>query len=245
MSEAILIDQLADNIFSVYASDAANAEANIERFLENRLKSLPDNERLDTLLRLIDEYKGFPDSKTQNLLLDNSIMIRIFSLLLGKDVSAAKLSTSELIQKLAESLNTIFDSMNLLISIINKTLYGKKSEDSDKTIRHVIGSHLEGGVALKPLEDHLKQVNQAFLTVQQAFKESAKTTVARILEEIDPDMAEKEVSGGLKIGPFRKAKLYEIYKEQYSQIKKWHESDKFLEDFLREFEKNCQKLTKS
>ncbi len=242
MSEPILIDQLAEDVWNVYASDKANAETNIEQFLEDSLKKLPDNERQDALLRLIKEYESMPDSQTEELLFDNSIMIRIFSLLLGKDVSATKLSTSELIQKLAESLNTIFDSMNLLITTINATLYGGASDD--RTIRHVIGSHLKGEEALNSLEDHLKQVTKAFLTVQQSFKASAKTTVARVLDEMDPDMAEREVSSGLKFGPFRKAKLYDIYKDKYAQIKKWHESDKFIEDFLREFEKHCQTLTK-
>lgn len=242
MSELILIDQLADDIWNVYASDTANAEINIEQFLKTSLQNLPDNERQDALLRLIKEYEGMPDSQTEELLFDNSIMVRIFSLLLGKDVSATKLSTSELIQKLAESLNTIFDSMNLLITTINATLYGGVSDD--RTIRHVIGSHLKGEEALNSLEDHLKQVTKAFLTVQQAFKVSAQSTVARVLDEMDPDMADREVSGGLKIGPFRKAKLYDTYKDKYAQIKKWHESDKFIEDFLREFEKNCQALTK-
>jgi type VI secretion system (T6SS) FHA protein len=171
------------------------------------------------------------------------MMVRIFSLLLGKDVSASKLSSAELIQKLAGSLNTIFNSMNLLINTINATLYGGASDD--RTIRHVIGSHLQGEEGLNSIEDHLKQVTKAFLTVQQAFKTSAKATVERILEDIDPDKDESEVSGGLNIGPFRKAKLFEIYKDKYSRIKKWHESEKFVEDFLREFEKNCQALTKS
>ena len=243
MSEPILIDQLADDIWNVYASDSANAETEIEQFLENSLKNLPDNERQDALLRLIEEYESIQDRQTEELLFDNAIMIRVFSLLLGKDVSATKLSTSALIQTLAESLNTIFDSMNLLISTINATLYGGASDD--RTIRHVIGSHLKGEEALNSLEDHLKQVTKAFLTVQQSFKASAKTIVARVLDEMDPDMAETEVRGGLKIGPFRKAKLYDIYKDKYSQIKKWHESDKFIEDFLREFEKNCQALVKS
>jgi hypothetical protein len=242
MSEAILIDQLADDIWNVYTSDAAHAETNIKQFLENRLENLPANERQDALLRLIKEYESMPDSQAEELLFDNSIMIRIFSLLLGKDVSATRLSTSELIQKLAESLNTIFDSMNLLITTINATLYGGASDD--RTIRHVIGSHLKGEEALNSLEDHLKQVTRAFLTVQKAFKTSAKSTVARVLDEMDPDVVEQEVSGGLKIGPFRKAKLYDIYKEKYFKIKKWQESDKFIEDFLREFEKNCQSLTK-
>jgi len=243
MSNPVLIDQLADNIWDVYASDTENAETNIEQLLADNLKDLPDDERHDALLRLIEEYEGIPDTQTEDLLFDNSMMVRIFSLLLGKDVSASKLSNAELIQKLAESLNAIFNSMNLLIHTINATLYGGASDD--RTIRHVIGSHLQGEEGLNSIEDHLKQVTKAFLTVQQAFKTSAKATVERILEDIDPDKDESEVSGGLNIGPFRKAKLFGIYKDKYFRIKKWHESEKFVEDFLREFEKNCQALTKS
>ena len=246
MGEPVLIDQMAGEIWNIYISDAQKAEPSIERFLEARLGTLSENDQKELLARLIDEFSEIPDPETRDLLADNRVMGRIFSLLLGKDVSSTQLSASELIQKLAESLNTIFDSMNRLISTINKTLYGNPpgKRYDDKTIRHVIGSHIKDGTELASIEDHLTQINRAFLTSQQAFKESVRSTLARVLDEIDPENLEQETSGGLAVGPFRRWKLYGVYKGKHKQIKKWFESDKFMEDFLREFEKNCRALKK-
>lgn len=242
MEEPVLIDQLAGDIWNLYTSDARNAAPGIEEFLESRLGKLSEQERNETLARLMDEFSEIPDPETRDLLADNRVMGRIFSLLLGKDVSSTQLSASELIQKLAESLNTIFDSMNRLIGTINKTLYGETSgkKPDDKTIRHVIGSHIRGGADLESIEDHLTQINRAFLISQQAFKESVRTTLARVLAEIDPEALEPEIGSAFSVGLFRRAKLYDVYKSKFIPIKKWFESDKFMEDFLREFEKNCQ-----
>ena len=244
MSEPVLIDQLADDIWNIYIADAKSAETHIEDFLSNRLGGFSSKDRQEILSRLSDQYRAVPDNDTRELLLDNRIMARVFSLLLGKDVSSSLLPASELIQKLAESLNTIFDSMNLLIGIINKTLYGRQPgrRDDDKTIRQVIGSHLSGGVELTSLEAHLKQISRAFLTSHQAFKTSVHATMQRVLEEIDPEFLEAETDGGFTFGAFRKARSYDAYKDNYGQIKKWFESDRFMEDFLREFEKHCQEL---
>ena len=242
MGEPVLIDQLAGEIWDIYISDAANAEGRIEAFLESRLGPLPEMEKKEALARLMDEYRGVPDPETRELLADSQVMGRMFSLLLGKDISATRLSTSELIQKLAVSLNTIFDSMNRLISTINRTLYGKpsKSISGDKTIRQVIGSHISGGTEVTSIEDHLKQINRAFLISQEAFKASVRSTMARVLDEIDPEMIDLSEGSRFSVGPFRRAKLFDVYKSRYGQIKKWFVSDKFMADFLQEFEKNCQ-----
>ena len=246
MGEPVLIDQLAGEIWDIYVSDAANAEGRIEAFLESRLGPLPEMEKKEALARLMGEYRGVPDPETRELLADNQVMGHVFSLLLGKDVSATRLSASELIQKLASSLNTIFDSMNRLIRTINRTLYGKPSESisGDKTIRQVIGSHISGGTEMTSIEDHLKQINRAFLISQEAFKASVRSTMTRVLDEIDPEMIDLSAGSRFSVGPFRRAKLFDVYKSRYDQIKKWFASDKFMADFLREFEKNCQLLKK-
>jgi len=112
----------------------------------------------------------------------------------------------------------------------------------DETIRQVIGFHLEGEERTKSLESYLGQINEAFLTVQRSFKKTAQLKVGQILKEIDPDQISAQGRGGLKIGPLRKAEYYEIYEEKFRRIKKWFDSGRFMEEFLREFEKNCQNL---
>jgi hypothetical protein len=38
----------------------------------------------------------------------------------------------------------------------------------------------------------------------------------------------------------KKAEMFDIYEQRYGKIQKWFSSGRFMEDFLREFEKNCQ-----
>ncbi len=235
MSDPIPIDRLANEIRNIYISDKNQSEKQIEKFLTNRFKELSGPESLDVLNKLIDEF----DSR-HPIRIDNSIIPRTFSFLLGRDVSGTDLSSTELIERLAESLKTIFDSLNQLIGVINMTLTGETF--GDQTIRQVIGFHLEGDEQTKSLESYLGQINEAFLTVQHSFKKTAQIKVGQILEEIDPDRISAQGGGGLKIGPLRKAEYYEIYEEKFRRIKKWFESGRFMEEFLREFEKNCQNL---
>jgi PAS domain-containing protein len=235
MSDPIPIDRLANEIRNIYISDKNQSEKQIEKFLTNRFKELSGPESLDVLNKLIDEFDN-----RHPIRIDNSIIPRTFSFLLGRDVSGTDLSSTELIERLAESLKTIFDSLNQLIGVINMTLTGETF--GDQTIRQVIGFHLEGEEQTKSLESYLGQINEAFLTVQRSFKKTAQIKVGQILEEIDPDRISAQGGGGLKIGPLRKAEYYEIYEEKFRRIKKWFESGRFMEEFLREFEKNCQNL---
>jgi hypothetical protein len=240
MSDPIPIDRLANEIRNIYISDKDQSEKEIEKFLTSRFKDLSGPESLDVLNKLIAEF----DTKRQNgidsLCIDNRIMSRIFSFLLGRDVRRTDLSSTELMERLAESLKTIFDSLNQLIDVINMTLTGETA--GDQTIRQVIGFHLKGEGQGKSLETYIGQIKKAFLTVQSSFKKTAQIKVGQILEEIDPDRISAQGGGGLKIGPLRKAEYYEIYEERYRKIKKWFESGRFMEEFLREFEKNCQNL---
>jgi PAS domain-containing protein len=235
MSDPIPIDRLANEIRNIYISDKNQSEKQIEKFLTNRFKELSGPESLDVLNKLIDEFDN-----RHPIRIDNSIIPRTFSFLLGRDVSRTDLSSTELIERLAESLKTIFDSLNQLIGVINMTLTGETF--GDQTIRQVIGFHLEGEEQTKSLESYLGQINEAFLTVQRSFKKTAQIKVGQILEEIDPDRISAQGGGGLKIGPLRKAEYYEIYEEKFRRIKKWFESGRFMEEFLREFEKKCQNL---
>jgi hypothetical protein len=240
MSDPIPIDRLANEIRNIYISDKNQSEKQIEKFLSNRFKELNGPETLNVLNQLITEFDSRHPNRIDNLSMDNGIMSRTFSFLLGRDVPRTDLSSTELLERLAESLNTIFDSLNQLINVINMTLTGETA--GDQTIRQVIGFHLEGEGQGKSLESYIGQINKAFLTVQRSFKKTAQIIVGQILEEIDPDQISTQEGGGLKLGPFRKAEYYEIYEEKFRKIKKWFESGRFMEDFLREFEKNCQNL---
>lgn len=240
MSHAITIDRLADEIRNIYISDKDQSEKQIEKFLNNRLAKLSGPESLDMLNQLIAEFDCTRTNRMGNLSTDNDIISQIFSFLMGRDFPRSELSPAELIERLAESLKTIFDSLNQLIGVINMTLTGQAY--GEETIRQVIGFQFEGEERTKSLESYLGQINEAFLTVQRSFKKTARVKVGQILDEIDPDRISAQADGGLKIGLLRKAEYYEIYEDKFRKIKKWFESGRFMEEFLREFEKNCQNL---
>ena len=240
MTDPILIDQLATEVWQLYTSDTANAETNIERYLKKRFSHLSNDEKLKTLERLASEFEGVSEEKTVAIELDDDLVDQIASLLLGDQVNKYALSSGELAHRISESLNTLFDALNHLIGVINKTLWGNAHDD--KTIRQVIGSQLSGSDSSTSLEAHINQIGNAFLTVQRAFKETVRSQVARMLDEMDPDNVSGECAGGVKLGVFRRAACYAVYQEKFGRIKRWFDSDKFMEDFLREFEKKCQAL---
>lgn len=241
MTNQISLEQVSDEIRQIYGSDNLQAETLIEAFLERRLNELPPGERLTLLEKLTAEFKGGSHETSGSVDVDEEFLSRVFSLLLGRKVSQADLTSTEILERLAESLNTIFDTLNELVSVINTTLTGEST--GEETIRQVIGFHVAGEDQTKSLESYLGQIKQAFLIAQQAFKNAAHVKVNQILAELDPERISEGGRGGLKFGPLRKAEFFEIYEENFGKVKKWFESGRFMEEFLREFEKNSQKLS--
>ncbi len=241
MTDQISFDHLIDEIGRIYRTGAPQAGSEIEAFLEKSLQELTFDERLAFLDRLI---AGFGDTNSSTDVVmgsEDEVLSRVFSLLLGRKVSKADLSSSELLERLASSLNTIFDSLNQLVGLINSTLSGQGV--GEQTIRQVIGVHLEGGDQTKSLEGYLGQIKEAFLVTQQAFKKAAYSKVGQILSELDPKVISEAGSGGFKFGALRKAEFFDTYKEKYNKTRKWFESGRFIEELSREFEKKSQQLS--
>jgi hypothetical protein len=233
------MEKLASEIRTVYESDPKQAEGRIEALLQKKWKDFPPVERLDLLKKLKKEFEAAVPSPIQQKAGAGELP-RLLSMLLGKRVSMLDLSSEENLEKLARSLNTVFDTLNQIIGVIHSTLWGKQAEM--ETIRLILGSNLEGRGEPDSLQNYLDQIKDAFLVSHRAFRLAAHTKVGEVLKELDPDRIASEAEGGLEFGPLRKAKLFEIYKEKFSKCKTWHQSDRFLEDLLREFEKDCQKL---
>jgi len=233
--------QLAEEIRQIYRSDMTRAEALIEAHLGKILAGLSPDARLTRIEKLKDEFKAEPADTAGGTDMETDVLEKVSSLLLGRDVSLDNLSPTEVLERLAESLKTIFDTLNQLIGVINSTLFTQNT--GDETIRFFIGSHMEGGSQTKSLESYLGQIQKAFLTTQQAFKNAAHAKVKEILNELDPEKISEAGGGGLKFGPLRKADCFETYEKKYYSFKTWFETGRFMEGFLREFEKNCQKLS--
>ncbi len=233
--------QLADEIRQLYRSNPSRADALIEVHLRRNLKDFSSKDRWVLFEDLLNQFTDEPSHARERLDDEEAVLSRISLLLLGKDVSHADVTSEELLKRLAESLNTVFDTLNQLIKVINMTLFS--SDHEDRTIRFMIGSHVEGRDRAQSLESHLGQIQKAFLITQQAVKNAAQTKVEEILDELDPERISASGSGGIKFGPLRKAECFERYERKFQTFRKWFESGRFLDAFLREFEKNCRKLS--
>ncbi len=234
------LGQLAKQIREIHASDRLQADDRIEEFLESSLMGVPRDEKMKIVGELASQFEATRALPAEDVIVDQEVLTRIFSFLLGKKVSQADLSSAELLQRLADSLNTIFDMLNQLVGVINMTFLGQR--EGIETIRQMIGFHLEGEDQARSLESYLGQINKAFLTAQQAFKIAAEKKVKEILVELDPERIAPSPGGGFKFGRLRKPGRFELYAEKYKAFKNWFDSGRFMEELLREFENNCQKL---
>ncbi len=240
------IETMSKEIRIIYNSDISNAETLIGTYLEQRLREYPTGNRLDFLRELSQEFRSFIPKQKTTQIFGQEELSRLFSLLLGRNVSTTDLSTADTMQKLVNSLNTVFDTINQIISVMNNKLFGKEAQ-YDKTIRAIIGSNLE---MVDPLDTHdslqsyLDQIQNAFLVAHQAFQQAAQTRVRKMLEELDPERITASSKKGYKFGPFRKAELFEVYQEKFKECRSWFEAGCFTDELLREFEKTCQKSYK-
>lgn len=238
MNQPIILEKLAEEIRTLYRSDPEQAHVLIEKYLEERLRNLAPPDRVARLDRLKDRFEpSFSPPLRDDL--ETPLIQEFISLILGKKVTPEELESRELLDRLIRSLNTVFDSLNEMIRVIQSTLSGKSTEL--ETIRWVIGSHLEGGRETLPLETYLNQIKEAFLVAHKAFNEAARVKFQQVLEELDPEAIATAPGGGLKIGPLRRAELFDIYQARFERIRGWFDSGRFSEELIREFERICHK----
>ena len=231
---------MIDDVTKICETGGANAQSLAEEYLEKELGSLPGDKKIDVLDRLIShiEKKSTPGKRPVDL--DTSLVSKLFSMLLGERIGEMDIASEEVIERLAGSLNTVFDSLNELIAGINATLLGNVS--GTETIRYMIGSQLEQGGESRSLEGYVSQIKEAFAIAHQAFQDAGMTKMREILGELDPKKIEESAEGGLKFGPLRKAELYDIYLDKHRTLKNWLETGLLTEALLREFERICQRL---
>jgi hypothetical protein len=238
MTKAIPLAEVVEEVRSIYRADPSRAETLIERHLQERLKDSEPTERKEFLARLTEVFAGEAPARGAAQALDPEVLSRLFSLFLGERIGTLDLSSAELLDRLARSLNTVFEYLNEIVSVIHSTLLGRRSEL--ETIRQIIGTNLQGEGGGTSLEGYLGQIREAFLTSHLAFQQTARIIVEKILGELDPEHLGDEESGGLKFGPLRKARLFDAYEEKFQKIRQWFGSGRFTEEILREFEKTCQ-----
>ena len=238
MVEAMNGRQIAKEIRTLYAKEPGRAPELIRRYLERTLPGNSLQEQMDALQGVMAEFGDMPTGEKPSGNRPEPVLARLFSLVLGGRVSETELVSEAVLERLARSLNQLFDTLNRLIATIEATLGGGAQ---DKTIRHVIGEQLEGESASMSLERHLGRIGDAFFRSHEAFQSATRKIVGDILEELDPQRIHDVQEGGMKFGPLKKAESFDAYRNKYDSCRSWYESDRFTTDLLREFEKRCQK----
>jgi hypothetical protein len=239
MNSPVPLHKLTREIRALSQSGLADREDSIEQYLEQELRDIPFAERL----LILEELAGIFNHAGPSLSLAPSESGRLLSLMLGNGFPGSDHSSAEISGKFADSLNTVFDTLNQLISVIHSSLLGRKPEL--ETIRHVIGTQIEGDGEDTSLKTYLDQIQQAFLTAHTAFQQAARSIVEEMLSALDPEALANATKPGLKFGPLRKAELFESYREKYLECRGWFDTGHFSEKLLREFEKICQKTYKA
>ncbi|MGV8074543.1 MAG: hypothetical protein AB2L11_08310 [Syntrophobacteraceae bacterium] len=235
------VAETAKRIRAYYRSDECRAESLIEAYLETRCEGLSRAEKL----ALIEELRGYFKHTSAGRSgaqsdADSGVLAGFFSLLLGQRIAGTDLGSEDLAQRLAESLNSIFDQLNELVGIIHAT-FGEETSGLE-TIRHLIGSDLGREKPSGSLAGYIGQIKEAFLIANQAARQAARVEVGKILTELDPENLGGDSEKGMRFAFMRKGELAEAYREKYEQIRKWFEADHFLESYAREFERACQNL---
>ncbi len=243
MTNSARLEQITAEIRRIYQADRVNAPDLIEQHLNRALADYRPSERLALLESCIAGLGPGPVQEVAPVCpaeVNSEAFNKLLTMLLGKEILERELSTEEMIKHLAAALNTVFDSLNKLIGGINATLMGSAS--GEETIRVVISSSIDEKKGIASLEKYLDQIGQFFAIALRAYKEAAQTKIGEILRELDPERIAEENENGLKFGPMRKAHQFDCYQDKYKTLLNWQRSGLLLEAFMKEFEKNCQKL---
>jgi hypothetical protein len=241
MDSATPLEDMARTLKDLYRSNPKEAGTAIEEYLQSSLRGLPPPERLHVVKNLRDSFvvtKAPPAPSEQAN--PNERLTELVQRVLGQEAVSSGLSTSESLEALAQSLNSVFDRLNEMVAVIQETLVGRRMELA--TIRQVIRSDLTGSGHAESIHDYLDHIKEAFLMASRAYTLAARTEIEKILQELDPEQISQSAGQGLKFGFMRKGEVFDVYQEKFGQFKRWFESERFSEDFAREFEKICRKL---
>ncbi|GAB4234530.1 MAG: hypothetical protein OHK0028_10790 [Deltaproteobacteria bacterium] len=243
ISDSVL-GRIEEGIRAAYRSDPAGAAGRIERICGEKLAGASPEERIAAVREIRARFGPLPPSPRPSpaggVAQEWS---RLAALLLGERVDVSKLPPGELSEKLASSLNTVFDSLNTIVGGIHSNLLGQPEEL--ETIRFLIGSDLGGKKASGSLQEYLDRIQEAFAVAHKAFQEAAEKKTGELLDELSPENIASRAEGGLKFGPMRKAELWDLYEERFRAVKKALESGRIRESLLREFERICQRTYKT
>jgi hypothetical protein len=240
MENKIASKELALRVRDIFRKNSGAPEEAVEEFLRNELQDIPRRQQLTAISKMRDQFFLPAASGEDAHCFDRESYAKLLSLFLGRRSEEVDHFSEETFEKLGASLNTVFDSLNEIISGINATFLGKSTE-TEETIRLVISANLDSRDEFKPLEQYLNQIKEAFAISHDAFQKAARIKMKEMLDDLSPANIAAQIDKSMKIGPFHKAEMYDIYCEKFKTIEKWLHSGIFTEALLREFEKQCQK----
>ena len=240
MTDEISLERLGAEIRNIYRNSGEYSAEEIEKYLRAALGAYPPEERVALLHRLINCFARGDNQTQAGDILRHEDFDRLITMVLGREILNSNLSRQEMIDQLAAALNTVFDSVNKVVSGMNATLAGGYA--GDETIRVLIGASLDRDEGIQALEKFLDQIGVFFATALEAFKKAVESEIEVVLGELDPERLSNGDGMGMKFGPMRKAHLYDGFCEKYRKLREWQRTGVLLQAFTREFEKNCQAL---
>lgn len=240
MNSPVDLKILEAQITQIYRSDPQAAAGAIEDYLLDSFAAESSETKGALLDALVREFQTGSPAEVHSATIDTQSLAELVPLLLGRNIDDLDCTAEELIERLADSLNTVFDTLNELIMGINTTFMGQVS--GTETIRLIIRTNVDDSAQSISLQNYLDQIKEAFSIMHEAFKDAAMTKMTEMLTELNPRQIEKSLNGRLKIGPFQKAEMFKIFEEKYRTLDNWLKTGLLTDALLREFEKNCQKI---
>lgn len=243
------LKESVSEIRRIFKENPAQADRRIESFFIDRLYHLDWPDRIEHLKQVKTALSGFPlenktsgkneqsgtkEDRMDELNPQSEIISRLFPMLLGRQATTTDLEPNNQLASLAKALNTIFDTLNRLILVINTTLKGTSPSSQEETIRSLIGRSVTNQSSETSMVAYLGQIEQAFLTSQQAMKSAVREVVEELLTELDPQTTESQLTG-----PLKSKKTVNALKEKHRRCRQWLASERFQKRWLRAFEKSC------
>ena len=211
-------------------------EAALETLLADRLAHLDPAARVAEIRRLADSSDVVSSPRISPEASEIGDVDRLLARVFRDRNGIAGPGDASRVDRLADALNLVFDAVNRIAANIDATLYAR---DPEATIRHHIGAHMGGTGETASLTDRIDRIGQAFLDAHEAYRAAARTQAVGLLDRLDPEAIQAE--GNLKFGPFGKADRFRAFEAMYRSCRDWVESPKFMEEFLREFEREIRK----
>jgi GGDEF domain-containing protein len=241
VDRAASVEDLEIGVRELAAADRSCLAGKIERYLEESLETLPKEERVSVIEEVAQRFRAPGDEGGGGEgRLGADDFVRLASLLLGRRINTGDLTAEEVSEKLALSVNTVFDMLNRIIAIIQTTVAGQ--EGDQETIRIIIGSQIEGQTGEISLQNYLGKIEAAFLAAHKAAMAAAEQMADGLLAGLDPDEIALSAGPSMKLWPLSDGRLFGIYRDKYKAVREWRASGRLKEDFLREFEKAYQAL---